>query len=273
MKVCVYGLGHLGSVTAGCLALAGHEVTVMDFQEYPTGEPGVANLLMACKTGDLSSVKDAEILWVTFDTPVDEDDQAAVDFVFGKIREVLPMVGEPTPVIISSQLPVGSIAKLEAEYLELHFACIPENLRRGTAVKNFLEPDRIVVGMRERADRRPLLNLLGRITHHVEWMSIESAEMTKHAINAWMAMSICFANEIATICDKVGADPKEVERGMRTEERIGAKAYIRPGGPYEGKTLARDLEYLRQIIEKGVTAPLLLSIPVSNVEHRRRTGK
>jgi UDPglucose 6-dehydrogenase len=97
--------------------------------------------------------------------------------------------------------------------------------------------------------------------------------MTKHAINAWMAMSICFANEIAKLCEKAGADPEEVERGMRTEERIGQKAYIRPGGPYEGRTLARDLEYLREIAGTETFIPLLMSIPVSNDIHRQERGK
>jgi UDPglucose 6-dehydrogenase len=102
----------------------------------------------------------------------------------------------------------------------------------------------------------------------IEWMSIESAEMTKHAINAWMAMSICFANEIAALCRHVGADPAEVERGMRTEERIGAKAYIRAGGPYVGRTLARDLEYLKRLQEEYGPVPLLMSIKQSNEIHR-----
>ncbi len=246
MKVCVYGLGHLGTITKEGLESIGHEVLGVD------------------------RLGEADLLWITFDTPVDENDQATVDFVLVKMFEVLPYVEEYQFVLVSSQLPVGSIHKLETIYPLLTFACVPENLRRDTALENFLHPDRIVVGVRQEADRGKFLELLSSITHHIEWMSIESAEMTKHAINAWMAMSICFANEIAAICEKVDADPKEVERGMRTEERIGAKAYIRPGGPYEGRTLARDIEYLKAF---GCETPLLESIQESNNLHKKRLAK
>ena len=95
-------------------------------------------------------------------------------------------------------------------------------------------------------------------------MSTESAEMTKHAINSWMAMSICFANEIADLCKLSGADPAEVERGMRTEERIGQKAKIRAGEPYTGKTLARDVGYLRELGSNDTEFPLLWAIKESN---------
>ena len=108
--------------------------------------------------------------------------------------------------------------------------------------------------------------LLYPITRNIEWMSPESAEMTKHALNAFLAMSIAFINEIAEVCGEVGADPCEVERGLKSEERIGPKAYLRPDGPYTGRTLARDLEYLTAIKR----TPLISSIQVSNNEHKQR---
>jgi len=181
-------------------------------------------------------------------------------------------------VIVSSQLPVGTIRKLEGEFPRHTFVCIPENLRHGTAVENFLHPDRIVVGMRDdgsEAAGEPFSRinlLLLPIVHTTEkfvWMSPESAEMTKHAINAFLATSICFINEIAAICKLVGADPAEVERGLKTEERIGPKAYLKPGGPYTGKTLARDVEYLCNL-PKGEGFPLMHSIRNSNEWKTRR---
>jgi UDPglucose 6-dehydrogenase len=105
----------------------------------------------------------------------------------------------------------------------------------------------------------------------IEWMSIESAEMTKHAINAFLAMSIAFINEIAAICEVVGANPSEVERGLKTESRIGQKAYLKPGGPYTGKTLARDVEYLTRIeIDNHLNTPVIENIQLSNYVQRRR---
>jgi UDPglucose 6-dehydrogenase len=285
MKVCVYGLGHLGSVTAACLASVGHEVYGMQFGVFGP-EPKLNELYKemlekgALRVGnDRDRIREAEVLWVTFDTPVDDNDRADVDYVLGKVREVMPYVAESTPVIVSSQLPVGTIRKLEGEFPRHTFVCIPENLRHGTAVENFLHPDRIVVGVRPEADRRKILELLIPILNGkpiepndlwipagLRFMSIESAEMTKHAINAFLATSICFINEIAAICELVGADPKEVERGLKTEARIGPKAYLKPGGPYTGKTLARDVEYLDEVnhVLGSLCLPLLESLKRSN---------
>ena len=289
MKVCVYGIDHLGSVTAACLASVGHSVLGMDnlFSGFAIPpEPGLAEIWEAgLETGRLHIVEKMEpfdwqytdILWITFDTPVDDNGKAAVDFVLGKIREIMPLVAESTPIIISSQLPVGTIRKLEEEFPRHTFVCIPENLRHGTAVENFLHPDRIVVGIRHVMDRQDILKLLisllnGKpigwndlwIPAELQFMSIESAEMTKHAINAFLATSICFINEIAAICELVGADPKEVERGLKTEARIGPKAYLKPGGPYTGKTLARDVEYLDEVNHGQYCLPLLESLKRSN---------
>jgi UDPglucose 6-dehydrogenase len=179
-------------------------------------------------------------------------------------------------VLISSQMPVGSVKRLESiakdryPNKDISFACSPENLRLGKALDVFLNPDRIVVGVRSANDREKLDRLLRPITDRIEWMSVESAEMTKHAINAFLATSVTFANEIASICELVGADAKEVERGLKTEIRIGPKAYLSPGGAFAGGTLARDIAFLNKIgSEKRLTTPLLSSIKASNDEHKQ----
>lgn len=273
MKVVVYGLGHLGHVTAGCLHKLGVYAVGL-YLPYPSegekpffNEPNLPDMEVTLTNQEV--VVGADFLWITFDTPVDDNGKADIDWFFDRMNEVLPLIGPETAVIVSSQLPVGSVRNLEERYPLLTFYCLPENLRHGTAVENFLHPDRIVVGCRP-VNKNRIFGLLDKIVpmEKIQWMSTESAEMTKHAINAWMAMSICFANEIAALCRYVGSDPAEVERGMRTEERIGAKAYIRAGGPYEGRTLARDLEYLRRIQEEYGPVPLLMSIKQSNDIHR-----
>jgi len=212
---------------------------------------------------------------VAFDTPVDDDDRADVEFVLNQIKSVLPVLANGAVVLVSSQMPVGSICKLEAfvrvklANKQISFACSPENLRLGKALDVFLKPDRIVVGVRTYDARRKLEKLLLPITDRIEWMSVESAEMTKHAINAFLATSVTFANEIASICELVGADAKEVERGLKTEMRIGQKAYLSPGGPFAGGTLARDIEFLRVASRaKKLVTPLLSSVRVSNDEHK-----
>ena len=273
MKVVVYGLGHLGHVTAGCLHKLGVYAVGL-YLPYPSegekplfpSEPDLTDIEVTLTNQEV--VIGADFLWITFDTPVDEDGNANVDWVFDRMNEILPLIGPETAVIVSSQLPVGSVRKLEIAYPLLTFYCLPENLRHGTAVENFLKPDRIVVGCRPFVGnrRRIFSGLLDKIVplEKIQWMSTESAEMTKHAINAWMAMSICFANEIADLCKLSGADPAEVERGMRTEERIGQKAKIRAGEPYTGKTLARDVQYLRELGANDNEFPLLWSIRDSN---------
>ena len=293
MKVCVQGLWHLGSVTAACLASVGHDVVGLDADQKtidslsqgkaPLFEPGLDELLQAeitkgnlrFTTDDAEAAADAEVLWVTFDTPVDDDDRADVDFVINQIKCVLPVLADGAVVLVSSQMPVGSIRQLEAFVNEtlankqLSFASSPENLRLGKALDVFLKPDRIVVGVRTNDVRRKLEQLLLPITDRIEWMSVESAEMTKHAINAFLATSVTFANEIAAICELVGADAKEVERGLKSEMRIGSKAYLSPGGPFAGGTLARDIEFLGIASQaKQLITPLLSSVRPSNDEHK-----
>jgi len=298
MKICVQGLWHLGSVTSACLASVGHEVSGLDSDpiavsnlsqgKAPLFEPGLDDLLnlglsnskLSFYTDPSQAAVDAEVLWVAIDTPVNEEDEADIDFVQAQIQGALPSLAKNTIVLVSSQMPVGSIKKLEAFAIKnfpekkLSFACSPENLRLGKALDIFLRPDRIVVGVRTETDRQILQQMLLPITDKIEWMSVESAEMTKHAINAFLAISVSFANEIASICELVGADAKEVERGLKSEARIGSRAYVAPGGPFAGGTLARDITFLGNE-SKGhrLVTPLLSAVRPSNDEHKNWTRR
>jgi len=298
MKICVQGLWHLGSVTAACLASVNHEVCGLDSDSVtisnlskgkaPLFEPGLDDLLAAgLAKSNLSfyadpfqAVSDAEVLWVAFDTPVNDEDEADIDYVMGQIEGVLPFLANNAIVLVSSQMPVGSIKKLEVFSQKnfpdknLSFACSPENLRLGKALDVFLKPDRIVIGVRNKSDQKILQRMLLPITDKIEWMSVESAEMTKHAINSFLAISVTFANEIASICEFVGADAKEVERGLKTESRIGPKAYVSPGGPFAGGTLARDIAFLgSKSKEHELITPLLSAVRPSNDEHKNWTRR
>lgn len=292
MKICVFGLWHLGSVTAGCLCKLGFEVSGLDSDENrvanlnegkaPLYEPGLDDLIKAgldsgrlCFSTDASAaLGDADVLWIAFDTPVDEDDVADVDFVEKNIRPASPLLKDGAVVIISSQVPVGFTRRMREESerepteKKLHFGYSPENLRLGKAIERFLEPDRIVVGTLP--EEKDLFSpVFSAISDRVEWMCIESAEMTKHAINAFLATSICFANEIAVICEQVGADAQEVERGLKTEERIGPRAYVGPGAAFSGGTLARDVMSLSEIGgEYGLQLHLIKSVKASNDFHK-----
>lgn len=293
MKVCVQGLWHLGSVTSACLAAVGHDVVGLDANasiiekltqgKAPLFEPGLDDLVqvgiasakLRYSVSPADALSGVEVLWAAFDTPVDDHDQADIEFVLSQIKTVLPFLADGAVVLVSSQMQVGSIRKLQ-DFARLNlpnkrlgFACSPENLRLGKAIDVFLKPDRIVVGVCNPESRVTLERLLSPITDKIEWMSVESAEMTKHAINAFLATSVAFANEIAAVCELVGADAKEVERGLKTEARIGTKAYLSPGGPFAGGTLARDIEFLGAASRgKQLVTPLLSSVRLSNDEHK-----
>jgi UDPglucose 6-dehydrogenase len=221
-----------------------------------------------------TAVHDADIIWVTFDTPVDDADRADVESVVRHIHAALPHVKDGAMVLLSSQLPVGTAARIERDAASLSggrrvsVACCPENLRLGKAIDVFMHPDRVVAGVRSQSDRDVIARLFAPITNRIEWMSVESAEMTKHAINAYLATSVAFINEIAVICERSGADAKEVERGLKTDSRIGPGAYLSPGGAFAGGTLARDLALLdAKATEFGLRVPLLEGVQESNRTH------
>ena len=289
MKICVAGLWHLGVVTAACVAAAGHRVVAFDEDAsvvagltsgiLPVDEPGLAQLVrQQLAAGSLSfthqreqALRDAEVIWITYDTPVDANDRADVDYVMARVRAVVAAADPSAVIIISSQLPVGSTRLLEHPTRPRRtLAYSPENLRLGDAVAAFTQPDRIVVGIRPEGDRDRIEELLGAFSSRIEWMGVESAELVKHGVNAFLALSVAFANELAGIAERVGADPAEVERGLKSEGRIGARAYLRPGAAFAGGTLARDIDYLTQIGERErAPTELLRAVRVSNDEHKQ----
>ncbi len=301
MQIAVAGLWHLGTVTAACLASAGYRVLAYDRDSatvralrdsrLPVAEPGLAELTArGVAAGRLSfsdepsSVVDADIVWITYDTPVDAQDRADVAFVLDSVADLFPHLRDGALVLISSQLPVGSTARLEARYRAAHpgkrvaFACSPENLRLGKAIEVFTKPDRVVVGTRTEADRQRIAALLAPFTDRVEWMSVESAEMTKHALNAFLATSVVFINEVAALCEQVGADAGEVERGLKSDVRIGLRAYLKAGAAFAGGTLARDVTALAsEGAARGLPLRLLPAVRESNELHKswpcRRLGE
>lgn len=266
MKIAVAGLFHLGCVTAACLAESGHEVVAYDSSseiisklrqnQAPIFEPGLNELIAKNKihfTYERQDLSQADLIWVTYDTPVDDQDIADVESVMQEVCAIFPYVKTNAIVLISSQLPVGTTRKLQEQCKQqfpnknISFACSPENLRLGNAIRVFMHPDRIIVGVSSEHDKQRLHPILKSFTENIVWMSIESAEMTKHALNAFLATSVVFINELSSLCERVGANAREVEMGLKSEERIGKKAYLRPGHAIAGGTLARDVNYLVQI--------------------------
>jgi UDPglucose 6-dehydrogenase len=289
MRVTVFGLWHLGCVTAACLAEAGHRVAGLDFDKSlvsdlqngspPISEPGLPELLrqgaeqglLSFNTDAREALQDAEVLWITFDTPVNEDDQADIAWLRRQLEAAGPHLRPGTLVLVSSQVPVGFTADLQRHWAGrgLRFAVSPENLRLGKALECFRNPGRIVAGCDDEQARGVLNALLKPFCTNIVWMSIASAEMTKHAINAFLATSVTFINELSRICESTGASAKEVERGLKSEERIGPKAYLSPGAAFAGGTLARDLRFLIELSQQGrIQAPLFQGVLASNDVHK-----
>ena len=294
-RIAVLGLWHLGSVTAACLAEAGYDVVGLDPDlavvdalgdgDPPLYEPGLEELMAESSerlrfSTDPRTLADVDCAWITFDTPVDDEDHADVEWVIGHCVRMLAQLPADTLVIVSSQLPVGSVAALRERCASLHgerslrFACIPENLRLGRALESFRAPDRIVAGVCDESDRDELAELLAPLHARIEWMGVESAEMTKHALNGFLATSVAFINETAAICESVGADAHEVARGLKSERRIGPGAYLQPGDAFAGGTLARDIGFLRDLAERNrLPAHVFAGVAEGNGAHKHWTQR
>ncbi|MFI5335140.1 MAG: UDP-glucose dehydrogenase family protein [Opitutales bacterium] len=284
LNIVVLGLGHLGCVTAACLARH-HRVTGLDFDEpvlaalrrgqAPVHEPGLDALLASgLASGHLTfgglvpSAPNVDLVWICYDTPVDAGDNSDVAWVMARIARVLRKLPAGKVVLLSSQLPVGTCAALARQYPKHQFASSPENLRLGRAIEAFEHPARIVVGAAPPI-RHVLETILAPLGAPILWMRPESAEMVKHALNGFLALSIAYINEIATLSATVGADALEVAAALKSDPRIGSKAYLSPGGPFAGGTLARDVVTLTGLGQThGLPLHLVSAIKTANDCHR-----
>jgi UDPglucose 6-dehydrogenase len=285
-RIAILGLWHLGSVTAACCARH-FEVTGLDFDNTvvaglnegraPVAEPGLNERLAAglaarrlrFTTDANDACAKADVLWLCYDTPVNDRDESDVPFVLARLRRALESLPQGALVLISSQLPAGTCRQLECEFPSFHFACVPENLRLGRALEAFEKAERVIVGIRDDTWKPRIEQLFRPFTANLLFMRTESAEMVKHALNGFLATSITFINEIARLCELVGADAKEVAAGLKSDPRVGPKAYLNPGGPFAGGTLARDVVTLTKLAA-GSRSPLSLipAIQQSNDRHR-----
>jgi UDPglucose 6-dehydrogenase len=289
MNIAVQGLWHLGVVTSAGLTSLGFNVLALDYNEdlianlergeLPVNEPGVKELFEVGRasgkiefTSNPNMLEKSDIFWLAYDTPVDENDVANTKFVFSEFKKSIFSLKSDVYILISAQLPVGSARQLKemADSLrpsnQFRFAVQPENLRLGKSIKSFIEPERIIVGTESTGPETMLLEFYSRFNVPIIWMSLESAEMTKHAINAFLATSITFMGEISDICELVSANARDVELGLRSDSRIGRQAYVSPGLGFAGGTLARDIKFLEllQKNSKGILSTLIESNRIHN---------
>ncbi len=282
MKACVLGIWHLGSVTSAGLAELGHTVVGVDPSRQrvedlnrgvpPLYEPGLEELLsrnltagrLSYTTNIRAAARDAEFVIIAYDTPVDEQDNVDLSVILAAAQSVAPHLSQGATLIVGSQVPVGTCERLAETVeranpeLKAGIACVPENLRLGQAVQRFLAPEFLVIGAQDAAVHERVEALFAAIGAPKLRVGLRTAEMTKHAINAYLATSISFINEIANLCDLVGADAFQVADALRLDSRIGAKAPLNPGLGFGGGTLARDLQILSRLGNENGYEPHLI---------------
>ena len=282
--VSVIGIWHLGAVNAVGFAEKGYTVLGLESDKQkaaslqkgrpPLFEPGLESMMTRhLKKGSLrfdsdpKAVATSDYVVIAYDSPVNEQDEVDVTPVLKAAEAIAPYLRSNTPVVITSQLPLGTSEKIEARIRSLSptwksgVVYSPENLRLGTAIPRFLEPDMLVLGANQPQALKSALALYRPFQTVKLPMDLRSAEMVKHALNTFLATSITFINEIAGLADRLGADAVVVGQALKLDKRIGSKALMMPGLGFSGGTLARDVIQLRKFAaERGYTADLLDSI-------------
>lgn len=274
MHIAIVGTGYVGLVSGACFAEMGVEVTCVDIDskkierlmrgEIPIYEPGLDDLVRRNAsagrlhfTTDLAAcIDDVEVVFSAVGTPPDEDGSADLSYVLDVARTFGRNIKKYTILVTKSTVPVGTAQKVKAvireeldrrgETVEFEVASNPEFLKEGAAIKDFMSPDRVVVGVESDRAREVMTKLYRPFlinNFRVIFMDIPSAEMTKYAANAMLATRISFMNDIANVCELVGADVNMVRRGIGSDARIGSK-FLYPGCGYGGSCFPKDVKAL-----------------------------
>ena len=301
MNIAIVGTGYVGLVSGTCFADTGANVTCVDVDaqkierlkngEIPIFEPGLDELVVKnVKAGrlhfttDLSSVlDDVQIVFSAVGTPPDEDGSADLKYVLQVARTIGQHMNHYTVVVTKSTVPVGTAAKvrktIEGELekrgmkdLEFDVASNPEFLKEGNAIKDFMSPDRVVVGVESEHAKKVLTKLYKPFlinNFRVIFMDIPSAEMTKYAANSMLATRISFMNDIANLCERVGADVNMVRAGIGADTRIGRK-FLYAGCGYGGSCFPKDVKALIKTADQNGYSMEVLKA-VERVNERQKT--
>lgn len=285
--VCVVGLWHLGIVNTVGFAEKGYQVVGLEFDPEklkklqagipPLFEAGVEELLKKYLGNGQLTFSDnpavtanADYIVIAYDSPVNEQDEVSVTPVVEAANRLAPHLRVNSPLIITSQLPLGTSEKIELEVKQKNPAWesgvvySPENLRLGVAVARFLKPDMVVLGAENPAALVSAQHLYQPFETKIVPMGLKSAEMVKHALNAFLATAITFGNEMANLADRLGADAVAVAQALKLDPRVG-KAPILPGLGFSGGTLARDIKQLRKFSQElGYEARLVEAVIAIN---------
>jgi UDPglucose 6-dehydrogenase len=294
MHIAVLGTGYVGLVSGTCFAELGNHVACIDVDagkidrlkagEVPIYEPGLQELVqentgagrLRFTTDIVDGIKDAKIIFLAVGTPSASDGSADLSYLFQAARDIAKALTQSVVVVTKSTVPVGTadqlrdIFKAEAGHV-VHVASNPEFLREGAAIKDFLNAERVVVGVDE-PELQPLFEELYRGVVRTDrplvFTSVRSAELTKYACNAFLATKISFVNEMATLAEEVGANIKDITRGMGLDSRIGTR-FLQAGIGYGGSCFPKDVRALRFTMAQAGMQPQLLDA-VDGINERQK---
>lgn len=296
MRVCVVGTGYVGLVVGACLAETGNDVACADVDErkirdlrdgkVPIYEPGLEPLVQRNVEGQRlrfttdvgEAVEVSEVVFIAVGTPPDEDGSADLQHVLEVARLIGDHMNDSKVVITKSTVPVGTAQKVRETIAErtdqpFYVCSNPEFLKEGAAIDDFMKPDRVIVGVdapEAEVKLRELYAPFVRTGNPLVFMDIPSAEMTKYAANAMLATRISFMNQIAELCEDVGADVNRVREGIGSDPRIGP-AFLFPGPGYGGSCFPKDVRALiRTAAEHGVAMNLLEAVEAVNDRQKLR---
>lgn len=301
MKIAVVGTGYVGLVTGACLADVGIEVTCIDIDQkkiedlkkgiLPIYEPGLEEIVERnAKSGRLKfstrlseSLQGCDVAFIAVGTPPGEDGSADLKYVLGVAQEIGQSMEDYLVVVTKSTVPVGTAQKvkkaiqdaLDARKSRVRYdvASNPEFLKEGAAIEDFQKPDRIVIGVESQQAEEVMRKLYRPFLmngHPIIFMDIPSAEMTKYAANAMLATKISFMNDIANLCEIVGADVNLVRKGIGSDPRIGNK-FIYPGIGYGGSCFPKDVKALvRTAADHGVQMRILQAVEEVNEDQKHK---
>jgi UDPglucose 6-dehydrogenase len=287
--VAVVGLWHLGSVAAAGWATSGKHIVAWDpdpdlraeirAARAPVAEPGVEeSLRSALEQGRLAVVAEAAeavgsapVTHLAYDTAVSADGRHEDERLDDAAERFAKDAPDEALLLVSSQILVGTCARwrdlLDAQDRGLSVAHVPENLRLGRALDDFLHPDRVIVGADDDRAFARAIAALGSLATEPLRVGLAAAELAKHATNAYLALCIAFANDLAWVAKHVGADPEEVATALRADPRVAPAAPLRPGAAFSGATLLRDVAALRGLGKNSGRPDVFASVIAANERH------
>jgi UDPglucose 6-dehydrogenase len=291
-RIAVVGAGYVGLTSAACLAMLGHHVTCADVNESKVQrlsrghvdivEPGLPEIVgQGLTSGHLSfvhtgavadAVADAEVVFLCLPTPMGVDGQVNMTFFDNAVLEVRDTLPGGCVVVIKSTVPVGTAARVAALLRPSNISVVsnPEFLREGYTVDDFLRPDRIVIGSDRAAPAQQVAALYDSLAAPTIFMDTASAELVKYAANGFLATKLSYVNEIAELCERLGADIASVTKGMGYDPRIG-ESYLRPGPGWGGSCLPKDTAAILYTAKQvGLELPLLQASVYSNERQKSR---